>query len=418
VRALLVEMADWPVAARFPATLRRVGFKTAVLATPRAMIRKSRFLDAVYEYPRRHVLRLGALSTAIQDWSPDFLIPCDDEAVSALCRVRQAVATQRPWLVSASTKRLLDRSLGPVRSFATKSTRTASLRALEAAGARVASFAPIRSSGDLRRFITAHGLPVVLKADSSAAGQGVRICRTVDEANIAFGELAGLRPPRPPLATRMTEAVVWGTDPAPKREVSAQKFIAGREAMRTFAALGGREVGGLSTAKIVRSDGGLGPATVVDFIEHPEMSGATASLARTIGYSGFGSVDFVVEDGTDHAYAIEFNARLTALVHLGHRVGHDLAGALLQALRGERSDEPRPPTRGRVTLFPREWMRDPSSPFLRECFVDVPTEEPEITEALIRYAESKSPGHGPMNLAAFCTDPMAILREDPQDSER
>ncbi|MGQ0720084.1 MAG: ATP-binding protein [Candidatus Eiseniibacteriota bacterium] len=413
MRALLVEMADWPVAARFPATLKRAGFETAVLATPGAMIRRSRYLDGLFDYPAQHLLRFAGVLTAIGSWSPDVVIPCDDEAVQALCRIREGVAGQRRWFVIGPVRKLLDRSIGPVSGFETKRTRAASLRALEASGVCVAPFARIPSQHHLRAFVEAHGLPVVLKADGSAAGQGVRVCRTLEGADAAFLDLAGrVRAEHRDRGQRLTEALLWGTDPTAPSQVSAQKFVAGREAMRTFVALGGREIDGISVSKIVRSDDGLGPATVIDFIDHPEMSEATTRLARAIGYSGFGSIDFIVEDGTNRAHAIEFNSRLTALVHLGHHVGHDLAEALLLALRGEQL-ETRAPARGRLTLFPREWMRDPSSPYLTECFVDVPTEEPEITKALVEYAEGKSPQHGPMNLAAFCTDPMAILRENP-----
>ncbi len=38
--------------------------------------------------------------------------------------------------------------------------------------------------------------------------------------------------------------------------------------------------------------------------------------------------------------------------------------------------------------FPHEWMRDPTSPYLRDYPVDVPWDEPELVEAIVAQAMS------------------------------
>jgi hypothetical protein len=37
-----------------------------------------------------------------------------------------------------------------------------------------------------------------------------------------------------------------------------------------------------------------------------------------------------------------------------------------------------------IAQFPQEWMRDPGSPYLRDCPSDVPWDDPEVFEAMLR----------------------------------
>jgi hypothetical protein len=67
----------------------------------------------------------------------------------------------------------------------------------------------------------------------------------------------------------------------------------------------------------------------------------------------------------------------------------DLGAALHAAMHGVPS-----PSRAeleeneehRCAHFPQEWVRDPDSRYLREYEVDVPWDEPELTQALVEEA--------------------------------
>src|SRR4030095_2484450 len=107
---------------------------------------------------------------------------------------------------------------------------------------------------------------------------------------------------------------------------------------------------------------------------------------RAFGISGFFNVQFVLDADTGEAHLLEINRRTVTHMHMGERVGADLAVALYDHLRGS------PPASAagfpgdfgpKVAVFPREWLRDPDSRYLRECPVDVPWDEPELIEAML-----------------------------------
>jgi hypothetical protein len=269
----------------------------------------------------------------------------------------------------------------------------------------------VETAAEAADFAERFGYPVVLKSDASAAGQGVRICRGEADLAPAFRSLRARIAAESGEGGSLLERLLFGGATPLRREISVQKFVHGREAMRLFVARGGEELGGVSTLKFLRGNDGIGPATVVDFIDLPEMSRATRRLARTLGHSGFGSLDFLIEEETGRAYAIELNSRLTAIAHLGPLVGVDLAGMWRDSLEGRPARPARFRAGGRIALFPREWMRDPSSIHLRECFVDAPREEPELLRALVAWAEARAPQHGRMDLSAMQSDPAAVYRQ-------
>jgi molybdopterin-guanine dinucleotide biosynthesis protein A len=70
---------------------------------------------------------------------------------------------------------------------------------------------------------------------------------------------------------------------------------------------------------------------------------------------------------------------------MGERVGVDLATALFNRLAGRPPSVPAHPTgplHGIVTVFPREWLFDPDSPYLRNFPVDAPWDDPALLEAM------------------------------------
>lgn len=411
------------MATGLPRTLRRAGFRVAVLGRRDSLIRRSDHVDRFFGYSF-HALRYLTVLGAIRSWRPDILVPCDDDSIELLCRIGRDLASRRPYLVPDSVRGVLRRSIGPVDAYATKFDRLAALETMRRAGIRTPPFAPAASFEDVRAFGDLHGFPVVLKIDSTAAGTGVRVCSTAAEAEDGFRELERLAVPEGRSHGRglLVERLLYGSEARRRARMHVQGFIRGREAMRLFLASEGRELCGVSASKVVRSNNGLGPATVVEFIDHPEMAGASRKLAEGLSYGGLGSVDFVVEEGSGHAYAIELNARLTALVHLGPIAGVDFGLRWHYELRGVQTSGSGRETRngshprngyragGRVALFPREWLRDPESPHLRECFVDVPIDDPGLLAATLDHARRAAPEHRAFDLRAVQTDPFAAAR--------
>ena len=78
---------------------------------------------------------------------------------------------------------------------------------------------------------------------------------------------------------------------------------------------------------------------------------------------------------------------LSKTTHRGASIGLDLCAALHAALH----DIPNPSRSDLdvgeedfVAQFPQEWLRDTESPHLRRLRVDVPWDEPELIEAMLK----------------------------------
>jgi hypothetical protein len=141
------------------------------------------------------------------------------------------------------------------------------------------------------------------------------------------------------------------------------------------------------TARVVQTLDQHGPASVVEAIEHPDISASVAKVVGALGLSGLLGFDFVVEEQTGDAYLIEMNPRATQICHLSLGVDRDLPAALRAALTGEAvRATPRVFDRDVIALFPQEWLRDPASPFLATAFHDVPWDQPGLIRACLREA--------------------------------
>ena len=87
-----------------------------------------------------------------------------------------------------------------------------------------------------------------------------------------------------------------------------------------------------------------------------------------------------------NAHLLEINRRLVTYMHLGERVGRDLASAFFARLESPQRARPtdeREHASVVIAVFPREWLRDPHSPNLVNFPVDVPWDDPALLEAML-----------------------------------
>jgi predicted ATP-grasp superfamily ATP-dependent carboligase len=178
--------------------------------------------------------------------------------------------------------------------------------------------------------------------------------------------------------------------------VLAQTFVNGRTAMRCVVAQAGRVLGGISAVKLETWPGPHGPSTCLEVMDHAEMSATTEAVIAKLGYSGFASLDFML-DADGNALLIELNPRPTPIAHLGERFGNCLCRQLHAALTGQSYAPTRPlELPSKVALFPQEWVRDSNSSHLREgVFHDVPWDEPDLVEAYVAM------GRGQMRFSIY-----------------
>ena len=124
------------------------------------------------------------------------------------------------------------------------------------------------------------------------------------------------------------------------------------------------------------AQGEIGPPNVIRRVECPEMAAATQRIARHFELSGIHGMDFL-RDSSGAVHLLEINPRATQGGALAFGPGRDLPAGLascLQPLAGMRT----PILNDTVAIFPREWQRDPASPWLRSAHHDVPWDDPAV----------------------------------------
>ncbi len=343
--------------------------------------------------PRTHSYRafapLVSFADAIRSTAPDLIIPGDDLAVRHLHDLhgRERKKGKAGELIC----NLIERSLGPAEHFSLVYQRS---RFIDVAGeeqVRVPQTGVVSSPSDLKKWIAAMGLPMVLKADGTSGGDGVRVVHNSEEAHRAFASLQA-----PPLFARAAKralidrdsTLLWPSLSRRRAVVNAQAFIEGLEATTTVACWRGKVLAALHFEVIKKTDS-AGPATVVRLIEHPDMIAAAEKMVRRLNLSGIHGLDFMLEAATGHAYLIEINPRTTQVGHLTLGAERDLPAALHAALTGQTMQPASKLTENdTIALFPREWARDSSSEFLQSAYHDVPWEEPRLVQVCIREARN------------------------------
>jgi hypothetical protein len=230
----------------------------------------------------------------------------------------------------------------------------------------------------------------VLKADGTAAGYGVRIVHTLEEARDYFSDFR-----RPIGLMRAIKRLTLDRDLIFERQwydvrrirpaIVAQSFIRGSPANCAVVCWEGEVLAGVA-CEVVSTETPTGPATIVRLVDNATMMGAARTIARRLSLSGFFGLDFVIEDGTGVAYLIEMNPRTSPLCHLRLGMGRDMIGALSEQLTGEPLSEPVLITRSNlIAYFPQALFT--KSEFLSSSYYDIPEGEPELIQELLRVEE-------------------------------
>jgi hypothetical protein len=334
---------------------------------------------------------LTSLARAIAGADPQLIIPGDDLATHRLHQLyaRASLRNGNDSSLCAS----IERSLGSHENFPILYQRASFMQLAAELGIRVPRTSAIANLDELRQWIAQVGLPLVLKADASSGGEGVKIVRTIDEAQQAFRKLHAA-----PLLARAAKRALFDRDttllmPSLLRHrpvVSAQAFVDGREANSTVACWKGTVLASLHF-EVVNKKHSTGHATVLQLIEHSEMTATVKTIVRRLNLSGMHGFDFMLEAETGNAYLIEINPRSTQVGHLALGLGRDLPAALVAALTGDAVHPAPAITDNRtIALFPQEWTRDPASPFLRSAHHDVPWGEPDLIRACVKKARQQN----------------------------
>jgi ATP-grasp domain len=374
MKALIVAVAsDWIGLARLPQALRQAGFVVRVLCPKNAYVSRSSFLEASYVYDSltSKAAYAQGFQRVFDAWPPDLIVPGDDVAVQLM----HELSRMKEMGVSARVAEVIERSLGDPARYAEIELKSLLGRAAAATGAPLPPQIVSPSIQEALPFVQRHGLPVVVKMDYTMAGQGVRICRAEVELIRCLGQPA---PPNTDLLRRPATFCL-------------QKFVPGTPAAVSLAAHRGKMAAAFAFRKEHSFPSQTGPTSVARFIDRPDLMAVAARLVEYFGYTGFAGVDFMLEETTETAHLIEFNARPTPTCHLGRLLGADLCAALHAALTQTPAPEPPPGPRPEVVaLFPNELLRDKNSQYLRFAYHDVPWDDLPLLRHVLNETTGKA----------------------------
>ena len=385
---LLATTVTWVPTARLAMALNKAGCSVEAVCPPQHPLIKT---DAVGQTHTYHgLMPLKSFKAAIVAANPDLIVPGDDLATWHFHDLYRSELSQRKK--GAAICALIERSLGPAESFPVVFARSAFIEAARQEGVRVPRTAVIKNTDDVKNHARNLGFPLVLKANGTSGGDGVRITRTIEEAEREFRTLQA--PPR--FARAAKRAVVdhdttlfWPSLRRRRFVVNAQTFVAGHEATSTIFCWQGSVLAALHF-EVINKMHSAGHAAVLRLIDQPEMSVAAEKMVRRLNLSGIYGFDFMLEAHTENAYLIEINARTTQVGHLALGAGRDLPAALYAALSGDRAPAtPKVTENHTIALFPQEWTRDPASEFLRSGYHDVPWEAPALVGECIRKSQTQ-----------------------------
>jgi ATP-grasp domain len=379
---LLADSTRWPEAARLAIGLSSAGIDVSAVCPSRGHpLRKTRCVRRMLPYSG--VRPLDSLVAAINATKPRIIIPCDDRAVQHLHELHaRAGCCQESGRHMAA---LIERSIGSPESYPIVSTRYHILKVAREEGLRVADTELINTVDDLKSWRPRHAFPWVLKADGTWAGRGVRLASSLAEAERLFLELKAM--------TGAAQAIKWAVVDHDsfwlrpwwnrwRPAVVVQSNVDGRPANCAVVCAEGRVLAGIAV-EVLASKEPTAPAAVVRVVDNTEMMLCAERVARRLSLSGFFGLDFMIENGSGATYLIEMNPRCTPLCHLRLGKGRDMVGALAAQLSGQPLRENAPITEKDLIAYYPAALKCKSD-LLHSSFHDVPSDEPELAEELLR----------------------------------
>ena len=351
---LIAVTSPWFEGSRLAMVLASAGFTVAAVCPPGHPLGKARALRETHTY--YPLTPLLSLAHAISATRPDIVVPTDDLAVQRLHQLyywKRNGRRAKQWICA-----LIERSVGAPESFPLVCARIRFVDLAKELGIRVPQTKVIANTSNLEKWLVRMGYPTVLKVNRTAGGPGVRIVRTLNEAELAFQKLQAPPPLVQALGSR-DRTLIWPSLLRRRSVVNAQAFVAGRKATSAIACWQGTVLAVLHF-EVVSKPHSTGPASELHLIQNAEMSSAAKKMVSRLNLSGLYGFDFMLETHSGNAYLIEINSRTTEVAHLTLGPGRDLPTALYAAVSGEAVQAALKFTESdRIALFPQDRRKDP-----------------------------------------------------------
>lgn len=359
---VLLFSPSWIAAARLPEVLVGAGFQVGSYCHAESFLARSASNSYLVSMPEEGSA-FPNLVAAVRSQKPELLIPACELAVRFLHNIDAEQKAGRLRAEVSDVVHLVRRSLGDPEGHRRVLSKIETHAVAREAGLSVPRQERVGNLADARAFAAAVGYPVVIKAEYGSSGSAVHICGTAAELDAAFQSLL------------FAEA---------GQRLLIEQFIEGTIASQPSVSWAGEMLETITVVKERTHPGPTGPSSVLRPIVCPDAEQATRALVKQLGISGFSSAGFMI-DGQGRAHLIEFNPRPVPGCTVSHLWGRSHARALWSQLVGvphvrEPVAEPLRP----VALFPNEWLRDRSSPYLFQAYHDVPWRDPALVKAYLQ----------------------------------
>ncbi|MGE5086245.1 MAG: ATP-grasp domain-containing protein [Bacillota bacterium] len=381
-KILIIALAkDWTGISRLPSGLKRAGFEVAALCPSGSYLSKTRYLDQRFTYPtftytRSKFIYLLML-LAIQRVHADLIVAGDEEALLALqnlanfCQkvpilsrysmeIRRSIAAPEYDQIVLNKSRFVDKCS----QWGISVPKNIRVENIQMALEKASEF----------------GYPLVLKFDFGYGSSGVTICHNSKDLKKGFAKhrKAGLLAK----VKSFVKQLFFVVQEEQTASISLQQYVSGQVGQVPFSAKDGVMFAVNPMLKYRTYPGETGPSSVSVGIESQEMEKAAEIVAREMKYTGFGSLDFIIDEKTQKPYVIEMNPRPIPPSHFSSELcAVDLCEALYKGLNSI-VYEPKPFRPYMVALFPNEKRRDPLSECIRDGYHDIPKDDPELMAAL------------------------------------
>jgi glutathione synthase/RimK-type ligase-like ATP-grasp enzyme len=375
---------DWPSSARLPKELDAAGLAVVAMCGSASPLRLTRYAAHVSVVTANTIA--SELARLIVEYEPVGIIASDEISVRQLHRFARDPRASEPM------RTLLRRSLGDPSGYSIVTSKSATANLAKELNITVPRQSQVHSIEEAMSFARDGGFPVILKRENTYGGIGSVVCTTQYQLINGYQGLVA-----PSWLRRGFRAVARRNTLARLKELSKepiliQEFHEGQLVFSAAVADEGTMVAGLTALAEVVFPAPTGSSAVIRAVDAPELLEISRALIAATRCSGFIGVDFIIARKSRRVYLLEINPRVTPLCHLGRPFGTDLCAAYAARFA---KIVPIPPACPQakveaVALFPNEWMRDSTSPFLTAAHHDVPIDEPGlIADAYLRLPMRK-----------------------------
>ncbi|WP_413586701.1 ATP-grasp domain-containing protein [Bdellovibrio sp. HCB274] len=382
-KVLIIALAkDWTGISRLPSGLDRAGFETVALCPSGSYLSKTKHLAKAMTYPtftftRSKLVYLWMLAAMVR-FKADIILPGDEDALLAMQNLANTLS-KIPGLSFLSKE--LRKFTAPEKFDSVVLNKSRFVENCREWGVRVPKNTRVENLDMALHEVPSFGYPVVLKFDFGYGASGVTVCQNETDLRKAFSKHSTVG-----IAKKIKELIknlLFVVQESAEAGISLQQYISGPVGLVPFVASNGQIFAINPMLKHKTYPGATGPSSVVKGIDNQEIRNAVKIAAEKLSYSGFGSLDFIIDEITNEAYIIELNPRPVPTSHFSSDLcAEDLCVALHDGLTKEQDTKAPAFKPYTIALFPNEKRRDPNSKYLTEAHHDIPKNDPALLKAL------------------------------------